>query len=813
MGTSEQGAGGAAPYVACDKDDAGYFGARDVIKAEESYIRAHRGLEDGAALDRLTGLALSGGGIRSASFALGVMQALAYRGWLKKIDYLSTVSGGGYIGSSLTWILENDPQFATGRTTFPYASYPISGESRTDEEREPLSNRLKTSSARFRGRMLRFLRQNAKYLTPGKGINMFSIVAVALRGSLAGLLAYGGLLMLLFTAFSALGLFEAVRDYPFIPCALKQNRFLAAMYTGLLAFAATIPLYAAGTYVLSRWFQQLAYPLRRGYERFAGCFLPLLLGLAVLGGVPYAYHSIIGLGTRPPAPHEHFKLSGQRTPEGAYAFTGEIISAPSPAPDAIVEGTAPCANKKAETPLAVFFENAEAEMKAMGAGFLALLLGFASAAGAFMKTGRIKTTRLPLGLFVTIGVIALLFGLFIFAYSLARLTMHAPASLLVVCALLLAAFVFANINHLSLHRFYRDRLMETFLPNVNEVLEGRYERAHRSNRANTMPLHAMCARPRKTPQEPRRGPYHIVNTNVVLVSSENAKYRGRGGDSFILSPAYCGSNATGWRSTADYMGGSMTLASAMAISGAALNPSAGCGGEGITRSPFLSILMGVLNFRLGYWAPNPRERTDWRGVRVPNSLLPGLCEVAFRNQLDERSLFVQLSDGGHFENLGLYELLRRKLELILVCDGGADPKFSFSDLANAVEKARTDFGALVMIESEDLDSLIPREEKDGGSLPVRCARQPYLIAKIKYADNTAGRLIYLTTTFFKQLSADLYGYKKEHPAFPDEPTSDQFFDEKQFEAYRELGFQAAWAMMGDGHIVNDDVVKKIMPVS
>jgi len=89
----------------------------------------------------------------------------------------------------------------------------------------------------------------------------------------------------------------------------------------------------------------------------------------------------------------------------------------------------------------------------------------------------------------------------------------------------------------------------------------------------------------------------------------------RGGDNFIMSPAYCGSNATGWRKTKEYMGGEVTIASAMAISGAAVNPDAGCGGEGVTRQPFLSILMGMLNLRLGYWVPNPNPHESEGAIR------------------------------------------------------------------------------------------------------------------------------------------------------------------------------------------------------
>jgi hypothetical protein len=817
----EMGSGGQNqenPYVAYDGNDTTYFGAGQVIKVEREYIRSHRGVQGDEEPDDLTGLALSGGGIRSASFSLGVMQALAYRGWLEKIDYLSTVSGGGYIGSSITWILENDPRFGMAKNNFPYASYPMSGEARSDEDREPLSQRLATISALFNGRILKgrilsYLRQNAKYLTPGNGINIFSLVTVALRGSILGLMVYGGLLTLLFLAFMQWKLFEANKGFPLVPYVFCQNSFLLITFIGLVIFAASILLYAVGTIVFSRW-QRFAYPVRRFYECFAGYLLPFILALSIVGSLPYLHDTIVRKGVEKPLPAEGFKVSAKQDVKGTITFQGEIRRAIPANPQGGNAVPSPGGRDNPADRLTELFGKINDEMKAVSAGIIAILVGFASAAGAFVKTSRMKAGKLPLGLFVTVGVVALLFGLLIFGYSLALAMTDIPMWLLCAGIAILVALAFANINHLSLHRFYRDRLMETFMPNVSDVLDGRYERSHKSSRANTLALHIMCARTESAGKQARPGPYHIINTNVVLVSSKNAKYRGRGGDSFILSPAYCGSNATGWRQTELYMNGDMTLASAMAISGAALNPSAGCGGEGITRSPFLSVLMGLLNFRLGYWVPNPRERTDWRGARVPNSFLPGLCEVAFRGLLNERSKFLQLSDGGHFENLALYELIRRKLKLIIVCDGSADPKFTFSDLANAVEKVRSDFGALIMIESSDLDKLIPKgEEESCAPSGVPCAEQAYLTAKIKYADNSEGRLLYITTTFFRQLSADLYGYKKEHPAFPDEPTGDQFFDEKQFEAYRELGFQAAWSMMADGRVVNDEIVKSCMTPS
>jgi hypothetical protein len=394
--------------------------------------------------------------------------------------------------------------------------------------------------------------------------------------------------------------------------------------------------------------------------------------------------------------------------------------------------------------------------------------------------------------------------------------------------------------------------METFMPNVPDAVDvhGAVPGRVRKHDADGAKLFEMCPR---TGARAHVAPYHIVNTNVVLVSSYIPKFRARGGDNFVLTPLYCGSNATGWCAT----GGdgnarspfeSLTFATAMAVSGAALNPNTGAGGEGVTRQPLLSFLMGVLNIRLGYWAPNPSPRAEslhrlknidtkrrggrWgpslkRGVyRVltswllcgksgPNALCPGLSELFMRMSLDENSQQIQLSDGGHFENLGLYELIRRRLKLIIVCDGTADKDFAFADLANAVERVRADFGAIVDIDSADLERLVPKAERKGHveTEPAsRYAERGYLVADITYSAgppdaNKKGKLIYMTTTFFKELSADLYAYRKCNDAFPDQPTSDQFFDEKQFEAYRELGFQTACRMMCGEDVHRHGVVR------
>lgn len=294
----------------------------------------------------------------------------------------------------------------------------------------------------------------------------------------------------------------------------------------------------------------------------------------------------------------------------------------------------------------------------------------------------------------------------------------------------------------------------------------------------------------------------------------------------------------------------------------------------MTRAPWLSFLMGFLNIRLGYWSDNPtpngkrlqriarslhrpiaelpeKDRQRWshyalrlfgHGLKVlwrwplnsvrmtlyrilsfpgdgksskPTAIYPGLMEIFLRKNLDENSRMIQLSDGGHFENLGLYELIRRRLKLIIVCDGTADPRYGFDDLANAMEKVRADFGAIIDFDCQNMESMTPKSVVETGAEPdkrVSYAERGYLIGNITYNDDGKGTLIYLTTTLFRDLSADIYGYRKAHEEFPDQATSDQFFDEKQFEAYRELGFQTAHKMMCDENVLTNDDVENTLGI-
>lgn len=822
-GTDPPPAEAFAPY---DPDDEIFFGARAVVEGEYEAIRLRR-RGQGEDVDAgpappplLTGLALSGGGIRSASFCLGVLQALAHAGWLRRVDYLSTVSGGGYIGASLTWLLHKTwqpgsqdadaggqaPRFGVGHADFPYGLYPVGGTAVS-----PPSS--------YRGRLLRYLRQNGRYLTPGGGLNGLALAAVLLRNSLFSLALYGGLLLLLFLLLGP-WLFEtparagwpAWSPWPSLPLVLN----LAALPAVL--FLVSIPLYAVWTVTAHVPGARRQYAWRRSYEIAAGVVLALTLALLLLGTLPGLHRWL----TTPAVP-------------AAQPLKQFVVEPAAPgaagAPPRVTVRELPPAPAPGQTLPPAWWAALTGGSSAL-LGVLSSLLAFVrTQTGAAPGARRGVTTAL-----VVVGTAALVLGVLLLAYD-GRVRLDAPLAdtpalrvgvAALGIALLMLVGLWVNTNYLSVHRYYRDRLMETFMPDVQEVLELHGVPGRVAHEADAARLHELWP-PREEAIAP--GPYPIINANVVLVSSRIPKFRGRGGDNFVLSPRFCGSNATGWAPTATQYHW-MTLSSAMAISGAAVNPNTAPGGQGLTRQPLLSFLMGLLNVRLGYWLLNPMPRADrldrleqqrrgrWLGraqlwlaerlsPRVPNAIWPGLSELVLRSDLDENSHMLQLSDGGHFENLGLYELVRRRLPLIIACDAGADAGYTFGDLANAIEKVRADFGAIIEIEATDLERLTPRHAQPGDAADglMRHAERGFLVARITYPVQGGqphhGTLIYLTTTFFRELSADLYGYRRTNPAFPDQPTTDQFFDERQFDAYRELGYQTAWQMLQHADVQSD----------
>lgn len=723
-------------------------GAR-LLAAESGYVKAWR-RKNGRPAETdnepgyLTGLALSGGGIRSATFALGVIQALVHHDLLKKFDYLSTVSGGGYIGSALTWFVSDTANgerhdggraFGVDKADFPFGSD-------TPEPHEPVSAKPEQQA------LLNYLRDHGHYLNPGAGLNIFALIGVVLRGTALNLIVWLPLTALLLLAGfwlpQKIALIRTFADAPLlgnllgkIPDGAYQWDMAFLGYELLLRLVCLIVgalLLAVVIYSLMTWLRRsqlcgsggglMWYRLRRFAEVLTSILLPVTLALLVIGLLP--------------------------------AVTSYFVTV----------------------------------------GPLALLIGIAMHLREFLSqlsTGEKK----PLGIIVPVGAALVLYGFLALAFQVGYevWTVPQPGFSVLIIVLLAVSVVtgfFANLNYISVNRYYRDRLMENFMPDIDNALANKTGIAKGADKA-----HLCCFNDPTSPT----GPYHLINTNVVLVDSEHPTYKARGGDNFLLSALYCGSNATGWCPTHHYMESRMTLATAFAISGAAINPNAAVGGEGVTRNKILSLVMTLLNLRLGYWAHNPCKPPFNKIANHFNpSAVYALGSVFNVKGFTENESFVQLSDGGHFENMAMYELVRRKTALILVSDAGQDAAFSFSDLQTTLRRIETDFGARIDFHDPRYgpDKLLPVPPAGAEYPPgATFSQRGYMTGTIHYADGSEGMLVYLKSTLVKQASFKVKGYKAQAPDFPDQSTADQFFDDVQFEAYRELGFTLADTMIND----------------
>src|SRR5262249_55234804 len=184
----------------------------------------------------------------------------------------------------------------------------------------------------------------------------------------------------------------------------------------------------------------------------------------------------------------------------------------------------------------------------------------------------------------------------------------------------------------------------------------------------------------------RGGPYHLINATLNLVAARDLATAQRSATVFTFSKLFCGSPRTDYRPTTQYMGGSLSLGTAVALSGAAASPNMGS----ISVSGSLAMLMTLLNIRLGYWAPTPNQG-NW--LRPQARLWPVYLLCEFLSQTNDLFSYCYLTDGGHFENVGLYALVARGCRYILVADCGAARERRFSDLGEAIRRCRIDFDA------------------------------------------------------------------------------------------------------------------------
>ena len=364
---------------------------------------------------------------------------------------------------------------------------------------------------------------------------------------------------------------------------------------------------------------------------------------------------------------------------------------------------------------------------------------------------------------------------------------------------------FTNPNALSFHRFYRKQLADLFLR-----FSGKY---------HNIPLKDLFDAS-SDQEKDYLAPYPLINTclNLLNPAGDDVFKGTKTSDYFLLSPLYCGSKLVGYVPTDRYWDYQrMTLPAAVTISAAAVNP-----GMGMYSNKVLSVLMTVLNARLGFWISNPR-------ILVKERAFPWWPTYFFREllgRIGSNNKMINISDGGHIENLGAYELLRRGCRLVVAVDAGEDKAYTFFDLNNLIIRVRNELGLEIRFrENEQPEDLIrPRPSQVYSkkrfavadiyqwwedNKVIDAVTQVETNCVVNFAEpRKVGTFIYVKSSVLAptgkpilsekedRLKFGTYKYKIYHPDFPHESTSDQFFDEIQWEAYYQLGQYIGADMLG-----------------
>jgi hypothetical protein len=791
----------------------------------------------------LRALCISGGGIRSATFALGALQALAEKRLLQTFDYLSTVSGGGYTGSWLTSWIQRAGREKVFTELQPDAPAPPEGATDPIGHLREYNNYLSPELGLFSADTW------ALVATIGRNIilNWFVLVpltvvvliiprlliAVARLGELLRIttgttapvstspIVFPGLLIAT-AALMAFALFRFMRCLPGVgEVNSTQTEFarwiLAPSITGTMTFTAFECLYFWGDRPIpSPWIQQV--------EWLMSPLLVAWVAFVLSCGLPWRKRRRFVLGPLPVA----FLMMGVSMGTGTWLLTEYIL--PRFSWELFVTVTPPLLMEFLELATVVFIGLSSRQLQdkdrewfsrssgmfqvfclawVVGCGIVLLapawILDWHSVWGPstvaaigtvagwlsrFTGKGGLTFSRIvaiaPL-VFVIALFIALSIGLNVVLVHLDLLYIpagHPPitwsqhyevlehttwtACLEMILALFAFGLVmgrFVNINTFSLNGMYRNRLIRAYLGASNPRRED-VNRFTGFAESDNMQMSAL--------RDVR--PFHVVNTSLNLVSGKRLAWQQRKAQSFTMTPLHCGNYELGYRDSAKYGGPrGISLGGAIAISGAAASPN-----MGYHSSVLGAIVMTLFNARLGAWLGNPGKvgNTAWTHSG-PRSAVAALTREAL-SLTNNESPYISLSDGGHFENLGIYEMVLRRCRTIFVLDGGCDPNRQLEDLGNALRKIR-------------IDLRVPIEFDDNQIERIQQEKSRYAVARIRYSSHEDGGpdgvLVYLKATLIGNEPPDVSSYKKLHPEFPHETTADQFFNESQTESYRMLGLQ------------------------
>lgn len=873
-------------------------------------------------------LCLSGGGIRSASFALGVLEALAVhprpasgcqvadqsRSFLRQFHYLSTVSGGGYIGGCLSaWIKRSGYdsvwQRLVGRRAHPdqepselawlraYSNY--------------LTPRLGLFSADTWAAIALFVRNlilNWLVIIPALCLLLFAIKLGAVKvywiyanhqSWLPWFAGVATLLMWWVLRFATINRPTcnptSVRQHPSGSAAQRRDarrnektrraagademHFLALSLLPALIAAICFSLYltanhlvtanwplwktalcgAGGAAVLYAVAWLTALPFKRCGERREPLYWPRELAAWAAAGLTFG--ALIGVGLHA-FTHEYLYLlignlnapskkllvlmiygvpwiitsqltaemifvgltSWERDSDADREWFGRSTGwfAAAAAVWLVVAFLILIAADLAFQLLESIYARYGASIVGLGSGIVSALFGASSKSPATDKQA--PKTWLPINLILVVATsvflvvlvvgISVMMDYLLLGDSLLRSPLmgapHAGATwsgdfrwLLIGLGVvvLVAAFSWThvNINRFSIHALYRNRLIRAYLGASNP--DRRPNPFTGFDERDNLKMAELAAAP-----EGSWRPFHVVNIALNVVAASRLAWQERKAESFTATALHCGSatssgsdeDGLGYRRTGEYgdRNGGISLGTAVAISGAAASPN-----MGYHSSPLVTLLLALFNVRLGWWLGNPGKAGDrtYRKSGPLVAIVPYLFEM-FGQTTDDRG-YVYLSDGGHFENLGLYEMIRRRCRCIVVSDAGCDPSYGFEDLGNAVRKIAIDFG--IRIEFSELRALKKRPSDDSviegayyavGVIDYATAPEhlPSLGNDSPLAGGAAaekGYILYVKPGYHGSEGAGIVAYAAGHPAFPHETTGDQFFSESQFESYRTLGFE------------------------
>ncbi|MSV28030.1 MAG: hypothetical protein EXQ52_04695 [Bryobacterales bacterium] len=806
---------------------------------------------------QLVGLAFSGGGIRSVTFSLGVLQALAKLKILPWVDYLSTVSGGGYIGSFLSaWILRSG-------------------------KLEDVRKRLATDDPPNSGgwNPVDFLRQYSNYLTPRVGFfsaDTWTLIAIYFRNlflNLILLLSSLSIALLLprfllkavqmekyfsniwgaasvLSAFSSVGLSLAAvavvtitanfRSFQDTNSSAAKRWYTGAgavqslvvvpfCLTALIETASLRPIDELGrsnmgglfliwTLSASAFFGVLKLFGKfemSGRPRRIRVLLAILVPALFYGGgrvlllrfADWLEFNPFHLATLlPPATILWFSLTavlhiglmGTFFPEDRrewwsrivawlllYSFSwlvmfGIALYGPLIVGWAVREAQGWLAAGSAAWLATTLSGVATARGKDTGKAISKSLLEWLTAAAPYVFVAGILVA-VAHGLQVLLQEVPVKEGIRSFEamneaywrsmYLVDNVWLCVWFATLVAIAILFSWTV--DVNEFSLHHFYRNRLVRCYL---GASIKDRKPQPVTGFAADDFPLADL------SPSGPRAysGPLPLINACLNLESGSQLMWQERMAASYVFTPRHSGFEIgpAYYRPTGEAGREGVSVGTAVAISGAAASPN-----MGYHSSKAMAFLLTVFNVRLGWWMGNAANGRTWFKTSPPFALRYLTGELL--GMADQTSPYVYLSDGGHFENLPLYELVRRRCRYIIACDAEEDPALAFEGLGNAIRKCRTDFGVDIEMNLDALRLL------DGG----RQTRWHCAVGKIHYEwvdpEAVPGTIIYLKPTLTGDESTDIRNYASVHPDFPQQSTADQWFDESQFESYRKLGSHAA----------------------